>query len=1309
MSGQVSGQPLDLMQFNLTKSALIEASAGTGKTYTITYLILRLLLNVGRQGNLTQALLLEQILVVTFTNAAAADLKARIRDKIRQARLCLTAAEAGEDISHFDETMLKLVDLIKDNCAQSTKAGMDLSLLDYARLLQRAERDIDKAAICTIHSFCNSALNQIYAFEAGEAFETELCTDLSALQEEAFISTWRQCFYQRDEDEVMAQLKLLGSADPASLYAHYQSLTRVRTPGHATGMVLNFAIKNNTQHLDRSKKNAATLFAAMQEHLTATLPDIQAQLEHALTTMRALIAPLREDLNLALNKRSNSLLLLKDGKCAEFKKEGLEFLGRLVTLIDSNAPDFFILKERDAATCQVEEDGWMSRAKSNLKKMSDEPRYTAWRRGLCTQINQILPLLAQLQSLRVEFRTALCLLADANFSKLKAQHAQMSFDDVLLRLNQALHLSQGRGEALAAMIRARYPIAMVDEFQDTDPVQYAIFEQLYLQSEVPARCYLIGDPKQSIYSFRGSDINSYLKARQRIIECAGSECIYTLDTNYRSAPQVVKSVNALFSCEVNPQNISPFLLPEVSFNSVNDDKGKMKFHFVGQEEQAALVYLIPGDKASKQALLAKLAEACAQQVVQVLQQGRLKLAEGSERTVQPHDIAILVRSRAESDAVIAALERHQVGAVFYSDKNSVLGSADEPSAEALDIQYLMEALCDPPDRAAVVRLLGSSLLSLSGPELMELLSDAHFENEVWLLTQLQQEWLHNGFLTAFMHWMQAPTHNGLQRILSFSDGERRLTNYLHIAELMQQQFGVIKGVKAQLRWYVQLLQGNQDAGVNPDEVVKRLESERQQVQIRTIHISKGLEFPLVMLPFLGLYDRKCTRSGDILFYDRHEQRQLLDLYGQEDSAQAANLQELQEDMRLSYVALTRACACNFIFLGPQQIRSDYVARSFVYLLCGDNSKDGPQPLPKDTLTQAVTNLARCPQLFTLQTLSEGFENEEPTLYQAEPEDLGQLAAAQLPPGAAQEDFSISSYSALVSGLHDRFSVSERDDSADGQMENPGQGLSPFDFPRGTQAGSLLHLMLERCDFAALKGKSATEQLNYCRALCEKLTSCQYSQVFAQWTAQLGDGIEALAHWLNTIVQARLPGADGQSFALEDLTAGSFIPEMRYLVPVDHLDSRALNALCLKNARQISELHGKIPPLHLDNRQVNGFLTGSLDLVCRWGQPGHERYYVIDYKSTYLGGDFNAYASAQVAASVFDPRNRYDVQYLIYTVALHRLLKVRLKDYDYERDVGGVLYLYLRGLHSRPTPSAGVFYTKAPRELIERLDALLGGN
>lgn len=1318
----VPAQNLDLLTFDLNCSSLIEASAGTGKTYTITYLILRLLLNAGCSGNLPEPLKLENILVVTFTNAAAADLKLRIREKIRDARACFTAALKNEDVSSFDDTMRRLLQILQQE-------EQDLAVC--CRVLQRAERDIDKAAICTIHSFCNSALNQIYAFEAGEAFETELCADLSALEDEAFNQIWRECFYQdkKHEPEADLLLQLLGSDSPAGVREVYKQLMQVRLSGPDKNSVLSFAVRDNTLYFDRRRRRAATLLQDLRSKAARVINKTAAEFAAAKEQLAVKMTP--EVLGLlqqgARGKAPAAGLFARTDDTSELpfnQKNGQIILRRLLQLWAAEQYPPAAAEKYDLDGVDAEK--MISRGKSVLKKLENANEVQALFAAVLDFIAGCDALRRQVSALGSELRTALAMCAFERFEELKDQRQVMNYDDVLLRLNRALH-QPGRGDRLAAMIRQRYAAAMIDEFQDTDPVQYAIFEKLYLQedgSANAARCYLIGDPKQSIYSFRGSDINSYLKAYRRIAALSRGRAVYTLSTNYRSAPRVVQSVNALFSSELNPDNPRPFLTEEVQFSPVEHSSGRRFFCFKDgsgnfpadyHELPACYVSLLDPaeEKLSKTKMQPAFARLCALQIKRCLTDGVI-VENGRPRAVRPGDIAVLVRSAGESSEITAQLRLLNISGVFYSDKSSVLQAEGRPTQEAQEIFFLMDALCDCSSRQKVSRLLGSRLLSLTGAEFIKMQIDEVFEKEVRLLGSLQREWQQNGFLPAFLRWFKDPLHQGLQRALRFTDGDRLLTNYQHIAELVQQMHGRISGIKPQLRWFVNLINNEQhEDNRSADETVQRLESERDQVQVRTIHNSKGLEFTLVMMPFLWLTDgaHRSNTAGGVVYHDQQTGRRTLDLYSREDSSEAVEEAEAQEDMRLTYVALTRACAANFLFMGPLTLRSGQSVRSFIRLLCGSSD------LSKKTIPdvdRVARELQKRRELFVCENYQATDLTAVTAPYQPPKQEPPELAVSVLPPAAVNSDFSISSYSAIVSGLHDKpaavpvMAEEAREQARESAEELQPPELSAFDFPRGTSAGSFLHRLLQELPF----GSSMTLESLQARCL-QALTTYGRAQL-AAWTMREGDGVAALGRWLYDMVHAVILEQGGRPVRLCDLKAGGVVTEMSYLMPAHGLDSLQLNDLCRRSAAcdlklEPSLKEAVLQAMYLSPRQISGFLTGSLDLVFCSPHPGQRRYFVTDYKSTYLGPAASFYDERALQLSVYDRRCRYDVQYLIYTLVLHRFLKKRIPDYSYERDMGGVLYLYLRGLQAGDGGiSTGVYYTKPALEVIEELDRMAGG-
>lgn len=1178
---------LDVMTFNMSQPALIEASAGTGKTYTITNLVLRALLGVGRAGcNLERPLQLEEMLIVTFTNAATADLRKRIYNRIREARVYLehfldyalgqvlyslqmegvsseqeaalwesksgraqarslilrkkhqlkyglnaqvadtqeseasgkdeaaatAAAEAAlgreleledeenealyqsssfsdaeldelfvefrldkliakaqkEQVLSSDQVLAQILSellqrtgvLSQGNLSRAEgkitsaqNAAMDAaaaaadddasarngtllqdnhstSLLRRAvHVLMRAEREINNAAICTIHSFCGMALTQIYALESGEAFNNELKTDLQNEIHESCYAVWRRLFYKKNSSQkLLSDLMHQGSPwrvrnapvnDPISFYQRIRTLNAVRLSDRNSGFfgyqLLGMEELLETCHLklDYERPLEAQLVDYI-ERLEEFLHQLYGQLL-AVSKSFVKVTPLsrfaafydftREcfssellRINPKLDTSSASRAYL--GKIASFYEliEQEELLQGSLQQLKSELSNFVHPQQT------IHEESLQEQSlRSLLEKQEDEEQQlllqlfnTAQsiiaskgqalrnlRKGGKGADNDIAPLtmlvgeltavLEQVVGDNADFlnqvkyllRTLVSIAINDEIDRTCKDLHVMSADEVLRRLDFALNSRAELGLRLATDIRTRYPLAMIDEFQDTDPVQFSIFSSIYLNQEAlekHAYCYLIGDPKQSIYAFRGSDINSYLKAKHKVLELTSDQGLYTLDTNYRSAPDIVYANNALFAPWFNERNVNPFDEANISFspvysklekallsselskkqkqllwecslksrpdfvfngaqelkeqvlkekgNSLHDalaaNKPKsapsFKSHAIEQndaEDAAAAAadsstrdsattststgaghsfeddffvgavgnnsYIVNvGEAGNKGALGQRYASALAQLVLRLLHSGWIRAEDGSMRRVTSGDIAILVRSSTENSLVQEKLWELQIPSVYYSDQSSVLSNGDgAPSAECLELSYLMEAMCDCTNRNKISRLLGSRMLNLSTEEFLSLTNDEHFEQEVKILDQCAKTWQQYGFLPAFLQWGNDPLHNQCKRLLELKDGERLYTNYCHISEIVQSVHQQKGGIAAQMHWFYELIYQNQGL-FDQDVTKKRLESEQEQIKILTVHKSKGLEFPIVFMPFL--WSTSMTSEGEDEYY-----------------------------------------------------------------------------------------------------------------------------------------------------------------------------------------------------------------------------------------------------------------------------------------------------------------------------------------------------------------------------------------------------------------------------------------------------------
>lgn len=1352
MSDTKAGIELDVNTCPLNCPAMIRASAGTGKTYTITYLVLRLLLGSGGETAYAAGPLdIRNLLIVTFTNAAAADLRARVREKIREGRIVFEELVLSGEIP--DDTDDHLKQLIAE------MERLKVPPRECARRLLEAERGIDDAAICTIHSFCDQALNKVYSFEAGEAFEMELTGDISEQRQRAAREIWRELFYEGDRERGKALLMLMGIESPSGLRDRINDLGKVRvTGGSSARKVMEWAVRGyGFENLGKELKGCGErgLFnkiRALGDEYSKKLAELDGSINDAYARVRACVpgCKSKDDLVHFFTKLGKTVIYKHSGDLLDYvfaneRFPDLDSLMKLLTVKDNNLLVIFMTsKGCDKAVASSEDGQRLVAACRGLYKSAMQRENT-------------------LEGMGEVLRTLAAMLVILRTRTLCRQDLVLSFDDLISSLDIALH-KKGSGPKLAQKLRARYPVAMIDEFQDTDPVQFSVFRELYLTEEAKhdhAVCFLIGDPKQSIYSFRNADIHSYLNAgaviRKIYQNKQDGQDYFTLSTNFRSDRGVVESVNDIFGGfkGKTAANADPFFEKNgdpherIGYERVKPhDSGKgfcgrLRFYFDGLKDNKAgcFINLVEDKPASVKSNTDKFcAKEAAQCVRDLLDHGYLVIDKGpdkvEERRIRPSDIAVLVRKSKENNLIAEALQAldRPVASVFLSDRGSVLTDSKEDygrdeevfsaSARASDMLCLMEALQNYENRSAVLRLLGTRLSGLTPDKFFEYASgDGDLEEVIALLRRCASSWGRYGFLSAFSLWARERQLIG-QR-LGVKGGERTLTDYYQIAEIIQARRQDLPGTEAQFRWFRDELNG--DSETDSEFLRRRLESENDQVKVITIHKSKGLEFPVTVLPFMWGRSRSPQNKTKIpvVFYAEGQRTRVLSLddapidNGPGESVTPSALKAVedeQEEARLLYVALTRACGATFLFLNR------------------DNLSHGASALVKETVPgttdsaaafeQAEDLFSSCTETYcvnyreTLQAQLAGkTKNPEGDLVN-NPQNKD-LKPSAIEKGTVRADFSVSSYTALTAGLHDHDFDEGIEVQNAARQERRTAAAEPdrFSFPRGTQAGTFLHTLLEHCNFheAGVEGSGRD-------SLHDLLRTQSYAPVagalFSSWGKRaLRDGmpkpekslqdfdyLEPLQQWFEDIINAKILSTPEGGFSLGMLESGGWIPEMDYLIPTGAVSSEAVNALCLESAQEVL---GRRPELTLKPSMLHGFVTGSLDLVFRApGEDGRMKYYVADYKSTYLGPDFSAYSEDAVRQSVFDPHNRYDVQYLIYTLALQRFLKSRIHDYSYERDFGGVLYLYLRGLKRTDEGlSPGIFFTRPSFEIVQRLDRL----
>lgn len=1173
----ITVQSLDPLVLPLHGERLIEASAGTGKTFTIAALYLRLLLGLGGSQAFPRPLSVEELLVVTFTEAATEELRGRIRSNIHELRIaCIRNHTLNPLLANF-------LTQIEDKKLA-------------AKTLLLAEQQMDEAAIFTIHGFCQRMLS-LNAFESGMLFEQQLLEDEATLRRQACADFWRRHCYPLPKAVALAVSEEWSGPD--ALLRDINHWLQGEKP------VLKQRLADDETLISLHNKIIARIDTLKQQWLDAA-GELQATIERS-----------------GVDKRSYSSKHLPNWLAIVAEWAQSETLSYQL-------PD--ALAKFSQATL------------SEKTKKGEVPAHP-----LFAAIDTLLQQPLTLRNLVIA--RALAEIRD-QVQLEKARRGELGFDDMLSRLDTALQ--QEGGEGLAASIRQRFPVAMIDEFQDTDPQQYRIFRALYLQQPLTAML-LIGDPKQAIYAFRGADIFTYIKARNEI------SAHYTLDTNWRSSPSMIAAVNRLFQ-----QVESPFLFDQIPFLPVSSAKKneKAKFTLQGKTQSALKFWLQPGEGVGVNDYQQAMAMQCARQIRDWLtagQQGEALLWQGdSSVAVTASDITVLVRSRHEATIVRDALSRLNIPSVYLSSRDSVFATA-----EARELLWILQAVLAPEIESTLRCAMATGILGLDAHALDKLNQDeVAWDALVEEFLFYRQRWSQRGVMPMLRALIR--DRKIAENLLATPAGERRLTDILHISELLQEASVDLESEHALVRWLGQHI-AEPDNNASSQQL--RLESDKHLVQVVTIHKSKGLEYSLVWLPFLMHYRQQ--QSG--IFHDRSTYDPQLDLSNDQESQSLVEEERLAEDLRLLYVALTRSiwhCSIGVapLFRGGRTKKglTDVHLSALGYLLQQGDAMDAAglvsqlQQLEDDAIG--------------VETLSAG----DDTPWQPIVGMLPELSVRYLS-GPVADNWRVTSYSGLQQrGGHALLELMPRLD-VDAIAENTqvlaAPSLTVHTFPRGAAPGTFLHNLFENIDFnQPVDGDWVGEQL-------------RNQGISEDWQPMM-------TQWLSTVLEAPL---NDRGVSLRQLTARQRHAELEFYLPI----TRDLRAEKLDSLIKLHDPLSADCPV-LDFREVKGMLKGFIDLVFCW----QGKYYLLDYKSNWLGEEGSAYDQQAMEQAMRS--HRYDLQYQLYSLALHRYLRHRLAGYDYQQHFGGVIYLFLRGVE-QDKPGQGIFTTCPSQAFIEAMDHMFAGN
>lgn len=1151
----MNAQILNPYTVPLSGIRVIEASAGTGKTFTITKVYLRLLLGLSDGSH--PPLEPNQILVMTFTTAATAELKARIFAAINQ---CLTAFKDND---------------INDEIVALWHATEGSDVSQAIKRLTLASRLMDDAEINTIHSFASRLLRQ-FSLEANVPPNFEVTTESKAL-EALCTDFWRA--------EIMPQPLISNTIFHDVIKSPKELHTLIKR-------LVNFSPQQFAEH---------TPFNQLSKHLT----EASEQLCKTWCVERDEIV---SDFNSA-NERGQ----INKTKWREDK------LTNHISAFDRCLDDRGMLRYAYNKIDSVSLDSFSSKYIASSIKAKGQPLPN---RAFYQLVDDVL---ANLADIKLSILAHSVEWIQQHYNK-REQHDGIIHTDRLMYLaNQFL---QGPGKSLLPTLRQQWPVALIDEFQDTDPEQWAAFQQIYLADNANTGLLLIGDPKQAIYAFRQADLKVYLSAAKSATTPNGH---FTMDRNWRSESGVLDATEALFSVKSDP-----FINKDIEFTSVKpspEHHTKALMHH-GKNVSGIEIgfHNTPGEKPPSADEARHLTcQATALKIAEMIQPDSGYSING--RAVQPEDIAILIRGHHEAAFVQAALSELNINSSLES-KDSVF-----KSDEALAVLSTLRAIANPRSERHTRNLMAQGIWHFSSAQLSELFNDLEqWDHWVKSLEAARDTWSFHGPLSALTQLLDQLGLN--TRLMMGESSQRSISNWWQVAELCQERHSQHLGLDGLINWMVASISGELKHAAE-----LRLDSDAKRVKIMTVHKSKGLQFPIVFLPFLS--SPPGNRGTGLNLVYRNNQR-LLAASNDTDARMEVSSEELQEQVRLIYVALTRAESFCGIHLSPVK---DIGKSTFCMLL--------DQRVSDFESTKRLIQEINLPslRLSVASTSQENFDFDAP--------EEAPIRLANRLNRSVERNRTITSYSALTRGMSHSLAITKEESNT--------EIAERFTLDKGAHVGNFLHAALEYIDFDRFNDPSVASELSV------------YMTQFGVTNHEDPNRVNAYRRWLNDVVNTPYLG----DLSLRLLNPSDRLAEMEFNLPIqDDLQASRLNRLVRDYLDH---------PLAFES--VRGHLKGYIDLSFR-----HDgKYYVADYKSNYLGDHFDLYDQTHLEVAV--RASGYTLQFLIYALAMHRHLGARLANYHYERDFGGVYYFYLRGM--TPERSTGIYFYKPPLELIESLDSLFG--
>jgi exodeoxyribonuclease V beta subunit len=1193
------GNIFDFAAHDLKEPSVIESSAGTGKTYSIVQIYLRLIIE--------KKLMPEKILVVTFTEAATSELRSRIRDALT------------EFYTHLSEKKHEPFELL--NGYDYEKYGYD----DLLRVVAAALASFDEASIFTIHGFCKRVLRD-NAFEYNTIFNAELIDDIESITSVITHDYLRKLLYPADDELIHLAEKEI----------NYQPLMK---------LLKGFLSKNGAKVIPESsqKKDYKKVLKKFSQAFESAGKQWT---EHSESLITLIID------NAVIFKKN-----IINPEKIEITKKGWDVYFSSKNPIETPLPDKYELVTSEKMISSLKKEGLSS---SDLFLGHDcVQTIDAFINSYNEMNDEISECIDILKSRYLDY-------ARTELERRKSIMNLWSFDDLIRNVRDGL-ISE-KGGVIADSVRKKYHAALIDEFQDTDPIQCDIFEKIFNPvNGSSALLFYIGDPKQAIYSFRGADIYSYLKAKT-------GKGFYVKTDNHRSVSGIVHAVNAVFNTE------DPFLFgKKIDYMEVSSKAEKGIFRIEDDNTDFNLIYIDNDSDKLMSAGIAKkiIRENIADEMIRLFslaKHGKAYIEKnGVKEKLVPGNCAVIVRDHAEAGEVRDELRRRGIPSVL-AKSGSVMMS---PVKAWIDL--LLRAVYER--REGYIRAaLSSPLFGYSAEKIRNLSDDpAAWEKILEKFRTLNTMWENRGFMPMFIH--AEKLFSIMQKTAATEDGARNAADLLHIAEIYHREsISRSFGASELIVWSAQ-----DGENLSSEEHRIRLETDDDAVKIITVHASKGLEYPVVFCA-CG-WDSRSLKKGDGIYYHDDTDGIVCDLSAdpadpESAAAAAAIVEQCSENLRLYYVALTRAAFRCYCYAG--RIKG-YPESAAGYLLHGRNALTSAGESGLYSRYEVVSNkisemsdaevigeinsiakegLFSVKRSSSQSELCEVYQNDDLKTEFADPKELKR---------DIRDDWKISSFSYIVSSHSESADPDYDEDFSPDTAER-----SEPEFPAGPSAGNCIHDIFEKIDF-----RMGDQQI---LEIAEPVLNEYdlYSEKHAEWISLM----------VRRVLSAEMPIS---GISLQTLPPERVIKEMEFYFPAVEISADRFRDTIITHAGKEfnSSFVKNIASLEFD--RFAGFLRGFVDLV--FEQDG--KYYIADWKSNFIGGDFSLYGNERLCREM--DKHLYTVQAIVYSLALHMHLQNRLPGYDYEKNFGGVIYVFLRGVN--PGSSNGLWSWRPDRKLISAMEAL----